>query len=113
MHTDKEFAVFLDKFEASECAVPIGVLPDIEVVRNVLQYSAAYVQNVHFSLCSVEHFAFGSNQNRVRSTTLPPGAESFYCIRRIVAVKKKVLIERVLFLKKCGDQLLLIRIVDA
>jgi hypothetical protein len=89
------------------------VLPDIEVVRNVLQYSAAHVQDVHFSLRSVEHFAFGSNQNRVRSTTLPPRAESFYRIRRIVAIKEKVLIERMLFLKKCGNQLLLVRIVDA
>src|SRR5277367_6590589 len=97
----------------SEFAVPIGVLPDIEVVRNVLQNSAAHVQNVHFSLRSVEHFAFGSNQNRIRSTTLPPRAENFYRIRRIVAVKEIILIERVLFLKKCRNQLLLVRIVDA
>jgi hypothetical protein len=71
------------------------VLPDIKVVRNVLQYGAAHVQNVHCSLRSVEHFALGSNQNCVGSATLPPRAESFYRIRRIVAVKEKVLIERV------------------
>jgi hypothetical protein len=51
----------LDKFEASEGAVPIGVLPEIKVVRNVFQYGAAHVQNVHGSLRSVEHFALGSN----------------------------------------------------
>jgi hypothetical protein len=67
------------------------VLPEIEVVGNVLQDSAAHVQNVHFSLRSVEHFAFGPNQNRVRSTTRPPRAESFDRIRRIVAVKEVVL----------------------
>jgi hypothetical protein len=63
----------------------------IEVVRNVLQNSPAHLQRVHGALRSVEHFALRLHQNRVRSATVPPRAQRFDRIRRIVAVKEVVL----------------------
>src|SRR5208282_3194006 len=91
----------------SEGAVPIGVLSDIAVVRQILENGTFHLEWVHTALSLEEYLAIHADQNRKGNTAAPLRPERFYGIGGVVGAPQQISVDGMLLFQKVEHELLL------